>query len=497
MAIAATTAEQTEQHQSRMPLTPGDSDNEGPSEPTSMAGRKRSASEMEDDASRSRITNMGFATDTDHETSGTSGAPSTGAANGTDPGDASETIEADLGDEFTVECPARPKRGKAAKTDDVHIERDSPSLAPHLTIEFAVRPGQKWAGLDRFRNAKCELPNNNQGCFGFVVSNTALLIAVKSPTSVTYSAGQVVYVNRHSPIPSPPPADASEEEMLQFDKENFWVGLISEFRAESHAKVYARVFWFYWPEELPMGRQPYHGKQELILSNYTDIIEAHSISCHAEVSHWDENDDSNQTVLSERYWRQTLDVAKLGAHPAKATHALSRLRKFCICGGYDNPNVDMYQCRTVGCGMWNHQGCLVKDLEERAWAQFKQGILTHEVPDKQQEKGFTQKVGETLGHIVNLGLRRGEVKDEAHSEAIPLAKGTKKLKVAAGGKSPWSGKLRGEIVKIHDDTHAAIVTQLVPDANSNPNSNSKLVREFEPKVWHMKMSCLKCRQALN
>ncbi|EXJ88251.1 hypothetical protein A1O1_05181 [Capronia coronata CBS 617.96] len=451
-----------------MPLTPGDSDNEEPSEPGQMAGRKRSASEMEDDASRSKITDMGFDTDTDAETSGAAGANGTSAANGTDGADGSETIEAELGDEFTVECPARPKRGKAAATDSVYVERDSPSLAPHLSIEFAVRPGQKWAGLSRFRNAK-----------------------FKNPMTVIYSAGQVVYINRHSPIPPPPPADASDDEKLQYDKENFWVGLIAEFRAESHAKVFARVFWFYWPEELPMGRQPYHGKHELILSNYTDIIEAHSIASHAEMSTWDENDDSNQLMLLERYWRQTLDVTKLRPNPAKAANALSKLRKYCICGGYDNPNVDMYQCRTVGCGMWNHEECLVKDLEERAWEQLKQGSLTHEVQDKQHEKGFTQKMGETLGHIVNLGLGRGEVKDEARSDAIPVSRGAKKLKLATGGKTPWSGKLQGKIVKAQDDTHAAIVTQLVP------NANSKAARQFEPKVWHMKMSCLKCRQPLN
>jgi hypothetical protein len=43
--------------------------------------------------------------------------------------------------------------------------------------------------------------------------------------------------------------------------------------------VYARVYWMYWPEELPpgthdgkkivQGRQPYHGMHELIASNHS------------------------------------------------------------------------------------------------------------------------------------------------------------------------------------------------------------------------------------
>ncbi|KAL2408081.1 hypothetical protein ABEF95_016246 [Exophiala dermatitidis] len=463
----ASASDPTEQYVTNMPLTPGDSENEEPSEPSQMAGRKRSASEMEDDSSRSKRTNTGSGADTGLGSSANGANTDTSPAPGPD---ASETIEAESGDEFTVQCPARRKHGKAAATDDVYIERDAPPEAPDLSIEFAVRPGKKWASLDRFRNAK-----------------------FKNPLVVVYTTGQVVYINRHNPVPPPPPADATDDEKLQYDKENFWVGLIAEFRAESHAKVYARVWWFYWPEELPMGRQPYHGKQELILSNYTDIIEAHAIACHAEVSFWDENDDSNQLVLQERYWRQTLDVTKLGPKPSKSLNALSKLRTFCICGGYDNPNVEMYQCRSASCGMWNHDACLVNEIERRAWEQFKKGSLTHEVQDKQQEKGFTQKVGETLGHIVHLGRGKSEAKDETYSKPISAARGGGSVKKHKGGKNPWAGKLKGKIIKVQDDTHAAIVTQLVPNADSKPGQG----RPFEPKVWNMKMSCLKCEQPLN
>ncbi|EXJ87055.1 hypothetical protein A1O3_04012 [Capronia epimyces CBS 606.96] len=452
-----------------MPLTPGDSDTEVPSGlsqkagrrriASEMAGRKRTASEMEDDASTSRSADTGSDTDTDLDQSSESSGAGTRAASGADGADGSETIEADVDDEFDVQCPPRPRRGKQAAADDVFEGTDAPSLAPQLEVDYAIRPGSKWKSLGVFRNAK-----------------------FKNPTVVIYTVGQIVYINRHNPVPPPPPVDASEEERLEYDKANFWVGLIAEIRAENHAKVYARVFWFYWPEELPMGRQPYHGRQELILSNCVDVVETHSIASHAEVSHWDENDDSNQNFLLERYWRQTLDV-KIRGH-----NALSKLRTYCICGGYDTPQVEMYQCHTVGCGMWNHEACLVKDLERRAWKQFKQGRLTHEVPEKMQDKRFTQKVGETLGHIVNLGLGRAEAKDEADSEVTPAAKGTKKLK---GKKNPWAGKLKGKIVKVGEDIHQAYVTQLVPTASS------KLAWQSEPNVWRMKMSCLKCRQLLD
>lgn len=59
-----------------------------------------------------------------------------------------------------------------------------------------------------------------------------------------------------------------------------WVARILEIRALDEQHVYARVFWMYWPDELPAGthlggktlrggRQPYHGKHELIASNHS------------------------------------------------------------------------------------------------------------------------------------------------------------------------------------------------------------------------------------
>jgi hypothetical protein len=58
-----------------------------------------------------------------------------------------------------------------------------------------------------------------------------------------------------------------------------WVARILEIRASDEHHVYARVYWMYWPHELPQGthdgkktvqgRQPYHGMNELIASNHS------------------------------------------------------------------------------------------------------------------------------------------------------------------------------------------------------------------------------------
>jgi hypothetical protein len=59
-----------------------------------------------------------------------------------------------------------------------------------------------------------------------------------------------------------------------------WVARILEIRASDEHHVYARVYWMYWPDELPegtldgkkyvRGRQPYHGNNELIASNHSE-----------------------------------------------------------------------------------------------------------------------------------------------------------------------------------------------------------------------------------
>jgi hypothetical protein len=61
--------------------------------------------------------------------------------------------------------------------------------------------------------------------------------------------------------------------------EDDWIARILEIRAQDEHHVFARVYWMYWPDELPegtrdgykliQGRQPYHGARELIASNHS------------------------------------------------------------------------------------------------------------------------------------------------------------------------------------------------------------------------------------
>lgn len=77
-------------------------------------------------------------------------------------------------------------------------------------------------------------------------------------------------VNNNEPVP---PRKKTEDD---------WVARILEIRASDEHHVYARVYWMYWPDELPpgtqdgkkivQGRQPYHGMNELVASNHSKYI---------------------------------------------------------------------------------------------------------------------------------------------------------------------------------------------------------------------------------
>ncbi|KIW22894.1 uncharacterized protein PV07_11142 [Cladophialophora immunda] len=386
-----------------------------------MIGRKRTASEMEDDAS---------AVADSYENQGTRQGSEVVYTNEPDP------------PVYTVICPLTPRRKRILEeeNEDVTILRVYPEQLSYLAIDFAVKPGSSWDSLKRYKNAQ-----------------------LSERVGPQFTLGSFAYVNRHLPPQPAPSEDASEEEKLEYDKANFWVALVSEIKAEDQATVFARVFWLYWPDELPMGRQPYHGKRELVMSNHVDIIEAQTLTWTAEISHWNESDDSNKTQLGETYWRQTLDINKAAGDP----RALSKLRKFCICGGYDNPELEMYQC--LGCRTWNHEACLITAMEQRAWERFKKGTLTNE----SQEKG-----------------------ENGTSSRKPSKMTKRAFKLKLKGKKPWAGKLEGKISRVDklgvdEFIHAATIRQLVPQGKDKING------PFGPVVWSMEMNCLRCNRPLN
>lgn len=88
------------------------------------------------------------------------------------------------------------------------------------------------------------------------------------------------------------------------DERKFWVARVLEVRASDPTHVYLRVYWLYWPDELPGGRREYHGKSELVVSNHMEIVDAMTVAGRADVVHWTEKDEEEMKGL---YWRQTFN----------------------------------------------------------------------------------------------------------------------------------------------------------------------------------------------
>ena len=121
--------------------------------------------------------------------------------------------------------------------------------------------------------------------------------AIVTVGNENFALNEYIYVN-HGGVPQ-------GTEVAENEEQKFWVARVLEIRAVDEAHVYLRVYWLYWPEELPGGRQPYHGQKELVASNHMDIVDAMTVSGRAHVKHWLELDEDEE--LPDLYWRQKFD----------------------------------------------------------------------------------------------------------------------------------------------------------------------------------------------
>lgn len=194
-----------------------------------------------------------------------------------------ESLNLDWDKEFTGFSITAPGRaGKKQKTDETssakHDDRVVHDPFPEAELGevlFAVKPAEHWESMQRYR--RCTLQEE------------------------VFSVGQMVFVKQE---------EGSKTSHSDAAVPN-WIAKILEIRAHAPTHVFLRVYWAYRPEDLPEGRQPYHGKDELVVSNHMDIIEALTVTDSAEVSHWEDSpDESKWPKPDELFWRQSFDVTK-------------------------------------------------------------------------------------------------------------------------------------------------------------------------------------------
>lgn len=92
--------------------------------------------------------------------------------------------------------------------------------------------------------------------------------------------------------------------------ENRWIAHVLEVRAADEQHVFLRVNWLYRPEDLPEGRQPYHGAAELVPSNFMQVIDAMAVDGSVKVRRWHEENEDEEPIEDGLFFRQWYDNTK-------------------------------------------------------------------------------------------------------------------------------------------------------------------------------------------
>lgn len=205
----------------------------------------------------------------------------------------------------------------------------------NMDVHYIVEPAKQWADMTRYNSFV--LNGVKYYCEGFIyVANESSLERQRSGASTGAAAAAAAAAGASG---SGAPGSVGAQSIGPRKRsEDDWVARILEIRASDEHHVYARVFWMYWPDELPPGthygkrqvqaRQPYHGSSELIASNHSkfqsshlqrhetkadnnavDVINVVSVTSMAQVNHL--NEDKDDDVQSALYWRQALDVRSM------------------------------------------------------------------------------------------------------------------------------------------------------------------------------------------
>jgi hypothetical protein len=277
------------------------------------------------------------------------------------------------------------------------------------------------------------------------------------------------------------------------DDAKFWVARVLGIKAKDEAHVYLRVYWMYWPEELPCGRQPYHGQRELVASNHMEIVDAMTVSGRANVTHWLELDEDED--LPELFWRQKFDWP---------TGKLSDIRQHCACNGYYNPNKRMVGCGA--CGKWLHDECIIEDIKNRV---LERGGPPEEVAQKDEDsiavakpappskrKGAKSLFAAAVDSFVPTSAK-STPKATASASTAPPATSTKKrsAKELKSEKEKIEVTYNEETCKAHvRDLRGATEVAVSAKKRKSTGGSSTVVEGV--KEWDEEVKCLCCHEVI-
>ncbi|KAG8359109.1 hypothetical protein FVEN_g3488 [Fusarium venenatum] len=294
------------------------------------------------------------------------------------------------------------KRKRDGQDDDKRVQIQISPFSPtgtfktHDTMDlyYTVEPGKRWQDMTRYNS--------------FVLN------------SIKYYSEGFVYVANESTVEHQKAQNESNGAYKKDSREESWVARILEIRASDEHHVYARVYWMYWPDELPpgtidgkktvQGRQPYHGHNELIASNHMDIINVVSVTAPASVNQWIESDD--EEIQDALYWRQAYDCRN---------SQLSSVDIMCKCQTPANPDKTLIGCTNSECGQWMHRECLAHEVLMQVYERLgtdkphrTEGATVKEEKPEEATRPLSPTDAEEKETQPTIDVRSGETQDNVH-----------------------------------------------------------------------------------
>ncbi|KAF4464434.1 hypothetical protein FALBO_8727 [Fusarium albosuccineum] len=295
------------------------------------------------------------------------------------------------------------KRKRDGQDDDKRVQIQISPFSPtgtfktHDTMDlyYTVEPGKRWSDMTRY--------------------NSFVLNGIKY-----YSEGFVFVANEATIERQRAEGNLGSGVALKKSDDD-WVARILEIRAADEHHVYARVYWMYWPDELPpgtldgkkqvQGRQSYHGQNELIASNHMDVINVVSVTMPATVNQWIESDD--EEIQDALYWRQAYDCRN---------SQLSSVDLMCKCQTPANPDRTLIGCTSSECGKWMHRECLSHDVLMQVYERLGTSkphrtegtVIKEEKASEEATRPLSPTDAEEKETQPTIDVRSGEAQDNVH-----------------------------------------------------------------------------------
>eukprot|EP00045_Choanoeca_perplexa_P009723 m.94862 g.94862 ORF g.94862 m.94862 type:complete len:204 (-) comp15006_c0_seq1:1453-2064(-) len=139
---------------------------------------------------------------------------------------------------------------------------------------------------------------------------------------------------------------------------NDFVAKVERIYTNAASQVNIDVCWFYRPEELPCGRKPYHGRDEVITSDHRDTVKVETINSKAVVHTIEAYEQRDSTPLHNAGYIIPEFFSRSFYH-YKEQHLKEPTDKYCTCRQPHNPDKLMICCDE--CESWFHPKCVRMD----------------------------------------------------------------------------------------------------------------------------------------